>query len=392
LNYVGRFVCAIECWNRSISHDHNFGMALANKGYGLFHYAQCLYDQGHMALFLKKSHDYLEEGLSKGVDMQAVDTFRPIAAWIAEHLPAEHLDRPFEKESFSLGKTKGEQRYRQWCLDQRLFLNPLNDLGAHSIAAQDVFSVPSIVVSIGEGPRYQGLFNQMKQEYVSARYLLYEGLSAERPHFADRDVLLLDTLDYPCYSVAIERQKLAMRSAYSIFDKVAFFLNHYLNLGISDRRISFRSLWYVKQTKNNGLRSEFSSLQNWPLRGLFWLAKDLFEDAPGFRASLEPGAAGLADIRNHLEHKYLKVHDDMWHGPEDDDDDFRKCIIDDLACSITREQLGAACVLLFQLVRAALIYLSLGIHVEERRRAEDRPADARIGVSPLMSWPDEWKI
>lgn len=36
----------------------------------------------------------------------------------------------------------------------------------------------------------------MKQEYVSARFMLYEGLCDTMLHFSDRGVRLFDTLDY----------------------------------------------------------------------------------------------------------------------------------------------------------------------------------------------------
>ncbi len=73
----------------------------------------------------------------------------------------------------------------------------------------------------------QGFFNQMKQEYASARWLLYEGLQEDRVHFSDHDVRLCNTLDYSCHSLTVEKTKIAFRMAYSLFDKIAFFLNGY---------------------------------------------------------------------------------------------------------------------------------------------------------------------
>ena len=37
--------------------------------------------------------------------------------------------------------------------------------------------------------------------------------------------------------------------------------------------------------------------------------------AAGFTESLKPEARDLALTRNHLEHKYLRLDDHMWHGP-----------------------------------------------------------------------------
>jgi hypothetical protein len=173
-------------------------------------------------------------------------------------------------------------------------------------------------------------------------------------------------------------------------DKIAFFMNQYMTLGIPERRVSFRTLWYEKQERSRGLRPEFASLDNWPLRGLFWLAKDVHDETPSFRASLAPDAQRLAEIRNHMEHKYLKVHDQMWIGPQ-----YMTAhspgLSDTLAYSIYREELGDACMVMLKLARAGLMYLSLGIHTEEHRRARKRPPGQRIGASPIMSWPNDWK-
>ncbi|WP_448657294.1 LA2681 family HEPN domain-containing protein [Pseudoxanthomonas mexicana] len=38
------------------------------------------------------------------------------------------------------------------------------------------------------------MFNELKQLFCSARWLLWEGLYTNRPHFSDRGVVLLNTL------------------------------------------------------------------------------------------------------------------------------------------------------------------------------------------------------
>lgn len=82
------------------------------------------------------------------------------------------------------GRSKVERAYRQWCLDKRLFLCPLNDLGPYLAAATDDLMLPGIRERFDERPGdYSpppiiGFFSQMKQEYVSARYMLFEGIVA----------------------------------------------------------------------------------------------------------------------------------------------------------------------------------------------------------------------
>ena len=130
---------------------------------------------------------------------------------------------------------------RRWALNHTLFLNPLNDLGPDDIAAQDVLSLPTYRTPFDDGPTLIGFFDQMKQEFVSARWLLFEGITNDAPHFSDKDTMLHDTLDDPGYSLSIEKTKLAFRSAYSLLDKVAFFLNDYLKLDIPLGAVSFRA-------------------------------------------------------------------------------------------------------------------------------------------------------
>lgn len=396
LNTVGRFVEAIGYWDEALTILPSFGMALGNRGYGLIFYAQSLYDDGHRPIFLRHAHAGLQTALAcdpdevHGVDHWARDAFNEKLAWLESTLVPEYLSQGTLMEEFPLGDSEDEIRYRRWCLRNRLFLNPLNDLGPHSIAAHDVLTTPSIVVKPGEGMHFQGFFNQLKQEYASARYLYYEGATSTKPHFSDKGVLLVNTLDYPCYSLAAEKAKIAFRMAYSLLDKVAFFLNHYLALGIPERRVGFRSFWYIGQERQRGLRPEFDACDNWPLRGLFWLSKDLFENAAEFRECLEPDAQELDTVRNHAEHKYLKLHDSLWSGPADGGRAFG-IQPDVLAFSVYRSDFTAKALRLMKLARAALTYLSLAIHAEEKKQEQARPKKGLVLPMPVDTWEDEWK-
>ena len=391
MNEIGRSVEAVEYWDRAMDRSSSFAMARGNRGYGLSYYAGSLYDPGHYGIFLKHAHANLKEALlSSDLDGDARHGFTKMRDWIESVISPEEVN--MDMESFSLGISDEEIRYRKWCLKNRLFLNPLNDLGPYSIAATDVFSLPSIVVDIDEGPYYPGYFNQIKQEFVSARYLYYEGVHSENPHFSDREVLLFNTLDYPSYSLAVEKMKASFRMAYSLFDKIAFFLNHYLQLSIPERNVSLRTIWYKSQNRKGGLRDEFTQGQNWPLRGLFWLSKDLYEDKPGFKESIEPDAQELHEIRNHLEHKYLKLHDDMWMGPSERDPEMFQALADTLAHSMYRRDFQEKALRLIKMVRAALVYLSLATHWEEQRRKKERDPEAIVPGMPLGIWEDEWKV
>jgi len=103
--------------------------------------------------------------------------------------------------------------------------------------------------------------------------MFYAGINSSKPHFSDKDVLLLNTLDYPSYSYGTELIKCAYKTLYSIFDKTAFLINSYFRLGVEEHRVSFRSIWY----KDKEIRQLFDNSKKlpYPLKikgfGLFYL-------------------------------------------------------------------------------------------------------------------------
>jgi hypothetical protein len=223
-------------------------------------------------------------------------------------------------------------------------------------------------------PVFQGFFNELKQAFISARYSYYEfehGLPEHKVHFSDKGRHIVDTLDYPQHGLRHECLRSAFRVAYSIFDKIGYFLNEYFGLGIDRNKVYFRRLWFSQDGK---VKSQIQDLKNLPLRGLYYLSKDFHDDDPEYIATADPEARDIADIRNHLEHKYFKVH---WLGPmplsAKGDINY-----DELAYSVSESSFSSKTLRLLRSAREALIYLSAAVHARERK---DR-ASART-VFPL---------
>ncbi|WP_035998202.1 LA2681 family HEPN domain-containing protein [Paraburkholderia caribensis] len=127
------------------------------------------------------------------------------------------------------------------------------------------------------------------------------------------------------------------------------------------------------------IRRQFVESENWSFRGLYWLSKDLFE--PDFRDVLAPDAREFSELRNHLEHKYVKVvfvmpasrdPETEWHDP----------LFDNLAHTLTLRDLQQRSLRLIRLAREALIYLSLGMHQEEQRRKSNGDDENNSGFGP----------
>lgn len=387
LDTLGRFVEALAHWNDALAVKPEFGMARGNRGTGLFIYSNLLFDPYHKAPFYVAAYRDLEFALSSNAnfegysDAQAKEAFRRTREKIASITDISKLERSYNLADFSLGDSEAERRYRKWALSERLFLNPLNDLGPYPAAAADTFVLPTFTTKLSEPPTWLGFFNQLKQEYVSARWTFYEGSKATNAHFSDRDVRLYNTLDYPVYGVGAERVRMAFRMAYSLFDKIGFFLNDYMRLQIPETQVYFRKLWFKPDSTE--LRAEFVQLQNRPWRGLYWLSKDLFDKK--LKTTADPDAQGLYKLRNRLEHSYLKLHD-IGSGNQAGD-----LFHDRMAHSLGYGEFERRTLRVLKLARAALIYLALGMEREERSRAAQGGTGGLSIPMTMDTFDDDWK-
>lgn len=384
LNTIGRPLEAVDRFDEALRQVPGFGMAEANRATALETIARCHYDPGHRDLLLHRAWWGLMEANQAHIEPAARQHYRELADKIRAYLPEEFLARGDPAPNVSLGKTKAEQRYRRWALGERLFLNPLQAIGPVSCAARDTLGLPSFVTAVGEGPGLIGMFTQMKQEYVSARFLAWEGIVAERPHYSDRETYLIDTLDYALYGLAMEKTKAAFRMAYSILDKCALLLNHYLKLGIDERMVNLNRIWFNGGNPKSGFNTSIVDTPNLALRGLFWVARDL-HDREGLRDPIDPDAQDLKSIRDHLEHKYLKVHEWLPDVSEPSG------LHDQYAKSVDRESLERKTLAMLRLARSAITCVSFGIHAEEIKRAADR---SQGSVTPSRFLPkvhDKWK-
>ena len=62
-----------------------------------------------------------------------------------------------------------------------------------------------------------------------------------------------------------------------------------------------------------------------------------------------------------------------------------------LAFSVYRKNFTAKALRLLKMARAALMYLTLAIHTEERKREDARPKKELVLPMPVDTWEDEWK-
>ncbi len=352
-NAIGRPIEALEMWDSALRIIPQFAMALGNRGFGLCDYSGALYDRGHQNIFLMQALGNFRQALSSQSvwDSEYPNSVREKFQTRANQIKA-FLDHNFDESHFKphnwpLGTSKNEQKFRKWRLDNQLFLNPLNDLDAWPIAAHDVFHIPDHSYGIDEKPRFVQFYDLLKQEYVAACLLLFEGIQGKHNHYADKKNLVFEHGDGSIGGAKVEKQKMAFRSAYSILDKIAIFLNEYYDLGKGRRVLSFRTVWHDGKDINSRIPQN-----NWRLRGLYALSLDLFDSE--FRETALPHAELLNDVRNAAEHRFLQVYEDGTIFQSDD-----------ITTRVAYSELYRLALRMLKISRAALIYLSLSMYHQE---------------------------
>lgn len=368
---AGRPIAAINYWKQALLYNPNYGMAVGNLGYGILYYSRLLYDKGHQIITAKYARRNLLSAISsQDLFPEALATFESSLEFIERCIPEDLLNDPLDFNEIETEFSRTELDYINWCTSENLYLNPLNDILRNIGVSHDVLSLPPMIATRSM-PVFHALFNQIKQEYISLRYFYYlsKMLKEENRHFSDNGRHLTDTLDYSVFGLKYEYLKASFKNAYSILDKIAYFLNAYFCLKISERKIYFRTIWHEKQDLKKPLAEKFLKLSNLPLQGLYYLSKDLLDGSGEYFETLDPDAKSLSLLRNSLEHKHVSIH--LHSSGYNKDNEF--------GLDIVQSDMYEKTLKLIKIAREAIIYLSLSINCSEN----ENQSDGIIGSIPL---------
>ncbi len=393
LSQCGRYVKSINTLNEIIK--TNYPMALGNSALKIVDYSYFAENHKHIMQHhaYKVLQNIKESDFSFPERAETEKSFLSYSKWIEKSLGIDFLQNNFSITDFFNpieNMHEDEKNYRKWMSVNRLSLNQLNDVFIEEIVGYDPLHLPSMVVDIHsrKNPIYHGIFNQIKQEYVSARFWIYEGLTDRTLHYSDKEVYLVNTLDYPVYGLGIEKIKAAYRSIYSIFDKIAYFLNKYLELKIPDRFISFQNLWFQKVEKQQIRRDSVLKIQheNFALEGLWWIYKDFRNKTVYKDKHIDPVLKKISKVRNAMEHKHLKILDYF-----DDNSKEHTDSIDTFAYNIGFKDFEELTIALLQLTREAILQLTMIIQIEEDKKESKRNPGEKILPMALSTYDDDWK-
>lgn len=284
-DFTGRYIESFKYWNRVISIDPEFGMAVANKGDSLvYHGFNTMMFEQSQRLFIQVGYKHLKRAEKLLVDPNALPRYNEKLKTL-EREYFDIINTPIKIEEPPIYETKYLNDYMNWCINKRLLLNPYLEIDTYKFAIGDNIFIEN---SSNES---RLLFEQIKTEFRHARELLFKSSGDFNSNEIEQN----------------ENLKIAFRVSYSLFDKIAYLLNDILNLGIPFHQVSFRKLWFTKGIREKGIKDSLSNKSNLLLRGIFWISKDLFLEDDKLSDIIEPDAKELDKIRNYLEHKSFVI-------------------------------------------------------------------------------------
>lgn len=173
LSSCGRKIEAVAQYKKAININPSFGMAFGNLGRVYRDYGVMDYDDGHQHYFHHFAYSLLQNAIEckdPNRHEEAKEYFKKIASAYSPRYVEEFLLKDLVIPKFQC-EDVAERLYREWGVENNLFLNTLNDLPPVELCfATDVLQLPSMIVSIDAKPIFHGMFNQIKQEYIYARY------------------------------------------------------------------------------------------------------------------------------------------------------------------------------------------------------------------------------
>ena len=369
--FMGHFIRALKYWDQALETDPVFGMALGNRGKGIAEYAGLIADEDSKPVFLGVAVENLLASTGESAryvgDGQGREYFRAELEKIEAMLdnPADETGLAHTRLPKS-GKTGKDKNERKWMLSHRLYLNPVNDLCRTSAAAFDLMDQPETVPSsLRIIPASFRFLSHIRLEYVAARQLAFDSMNTKAIRKMKKNGPWAGENEPLAYSLAMESLKLSYRTAYCLLPKIARVVKRYFGLTLDENKTGLKNVWYKDGNPANGLASVFSHSDNWLLRALFWLSKEL----PSERQlpSIDAGSDRLKTIADELENRYLRV---VELDPAHD------AIVDN---TISRDKLEKATTDVLSLVRSAIVYLTLALHIEEKKRLateKDHPESA----------------
>jgi tetratricopeptide (TPR) repeat protein len=256
--------------------------------------------------------------------------------------------------SYKPAELKKASDYEKFVVRHRLALSPTIEGLDCSLKRWDSLRFKFVTEEIGAGSGVPPLFamlNVMKSDFLAARFLAYQTLSATFPESG----LYADTLDYAVYGMVPSLLALAQRSCIDVLDKIAAATTEYFHIPGNVRVVYFWNRWF-DDPKHGQPLAWHPSLRPQTDRGntaLIALAE----------ISLDMGEEGFLvrkkAFRHASTHRFTVLHDLGCH-PSRQSSQIEHCGLKEFKAQLIES---------LQLARAALIYFVEMVSIAENAQA-----------------------
>ncbi len=368
LDMMGRHIEAINYYNKALSINKNFGMALGNKGIALKYYSRITGD--NWPIYYREAYNLLKEAIKKQVNIEAENTFLKHIKNIEENIDIKKIKTEQKKIDIKTSNDF-EEFLERYCIKNNLYLNICSVCQKCSKSISDNIIIRKMIVPINDDEnnmeddlflRLSSFMNEIKENYVGARYLLVRArYKKDNINYVDKKVKIINTLDYTIQNIYVQLLKFAFKNMYDILDKLSIFLNEYLNLEKNENHVSFNNMWFKKKDINK----KIIETRNYNLNALYKTYIDIKDGR----------YEELKQIRHALTHRYLNI---KMFGENNSKKD------------MTEEYLVDKTIEVCRLVRNCIIYLISFVDEEENKKEK---ASRNTPLVPLYveEVPDDLK-
>lgn len=276
LDAIGRNIEALDYYDAALKLDPEMGAALGNKGVTLFNLAFLV--KGYTHICLLEAQQLLSKALLGNLTGSAQDTYKSKLLEIQRII--DFHEGSFEPEEIINEPIKSEfhKFFRQFSSRHNLYLSPTLHISQKEWQLFRDSLFPSTLTGSFEERKIErniNFINQIKQDYIFARYLLVRSQYHSKDIDAiDEDVDLYYAFDYSISGTYSQMMKVSFRLSVDILDKIASFVREYYELSKpSVSRTYFTNIWNDQENKNQ-LREELLAHRNLNHMALFDLSLD----------------------------------------------------------------------------------------------------------------------
>ncbi|MGB8220523.1 MAG: LA2681 family HEPN domain-containing protein [Methanoregula sp.] len=315
LNYLGRYLEGIECYDNAIVRNPTHYNAWAARGTCCWHLSNFVSNEEDKKLLMHHAMVFLKLDFTFNLDIPRDPALKKIVETYFKRNksklnPKEFLKKVMPKKSAVLGENFNlsdhspksyQEFYQVFCEKYGLFLNLHFDCSECSCKSRDLIDFRFIALIKDNQKPYELMkkWLAIRDEYKTARALL--ALAQYRP----QEMQFLDKPRYEpdyClnYLFNVELLQQSFVSIMNVFDKIAFLLNDYEELKLLDSKVNF---WGGESIFTQTDLLEKNSW-NRHLVAMDSIRKDIYGIS-----SQDNKFKKMVDIRNYLTHRYFNLHD-----------------------------------------------------------------------------------